>query len=106
MKLFVPVVLLLLALISFALSHPVIPSAEQTSYESPVLDIMEPSESKVKKFYKRTGYGYGGYVLPAVVPRYYPTFGATVLVGYPLLTGSYGGYGGVIPHYLSYGYGR
>jgi hypothetical protein len=58
---------------------------------------------KEKSFH---GHFLPGYVLPAVVPRYYPTFGATVLVGYPLLTGGYGGYGGVIPHYLGYGYGR
>ncbi len=59
-------VLLLLVLMSFAVSHPVIPAAageldQQQHIEdrSTVLD-MEPSESKVKKFYKGTGYGYGG----------------------------------------------
>lgn len=51
-----------------------------------------------------------GYALP-LARRFYPFAGATVLVGYPLLTGyggyyGYGGYGGVIPYPLGYNYGR
>ncbi|XP_046444928.1 glycine-rich protein-like [Daphnia pulex] len=112
MKLFVPTVLLLL-LVSMSLLA-VIPAAagelaqQRIDDPSTALD-MEPSESKVK-IYKGFGYGYGGYALP-LARRFYPFAGATVLVGYPLLTGyggyyGYGGYGGVIPYPLGYNYGR
>lgn len=52
----------MLLLVSFVQSHPVNPSEQITAADhskETILD-METSESKVKKLYKRTGYGYGG----------------------------------------------
>ncbi|XP_046632001.1 shematrin-like protein 1 [Daphnia pulicaria] len=114
MKLFVPTVLLLLVSMSLlAVISAAAGDLAQQHIDDPSTALdMEPSESKVK-IYNGFGYGYGGYALP-LARRYYPFAGATVLVGYPLLTGyggyygygGYGGYGGVIPYPLGYSYGR